>query len=291
MNRKILRLHQSTHQNIEQCISDLKKNPDLKFLILNNCDFLTDEILDYVPNSCSSLDISLSSNNHDSITNTAINKCLIRLKDLEFLNLSGRNNLDDSIFKILPKTLKSIVLPGKNAENVTERALKYLKKLPNLRFLYLNESSFSIDICLHMQSLVHLDLSFNESITDSVFQLIPKNNNLRSLNLHGCTKLTDFSLFSIANKCKKLERFYISDCDNITNNGVEAIILKCEKLTCLTLSKCGKISDNVFFHTIKELNHLQKLNLIGCNNVSSEVLALLRKSKPLLQTYSNEATS
>jgi len=290
MNRKILRLHQSTHININDCISDLRKNPDLKFLIINNCSFLTDRVLDFIPNSCTSLDISLSANDQDNITNCAIDRCLRKLKGLEYLNLSGRNTLDNNIFKILPKTLKSIVLPGKNALKITSQALIFLKKLPNLRFLYLNESSFPIlDNCLFIQSLVHLDLSFSENITDSIFQMMPKNNNIKSLNMHGCIELTDFSLFSIAKKCKMLERFYISDCDNITNNGVEAI-MKCEKLTCLTLSKCGKISDSVFSNTIKELNHLQKLNIIGCDRISHEILALLKKDKPFLQTYSNEAS-
>jgi len=288
MNRNILRLHQSTHKDIDACILDLKKNPDLKFLIINNCNFLTDEILDFIPNSCTSLDMSLSANDQDNITSFAIEKCLRKLKGLEYLNLSGRNDLDDNIFKMLPKTLKSIVLPGKNALKITGKALKFLKKLPNLRFLYLNESSFPIvDNSLFIPSLIHLDLSFNENITDSVFRMMPKNTNIKSLNLHGCTKLTDFSLLAISSKCKKLERFYISDC-NITDNGVEAII-KCEKLKCLTLSKCNKISDSVFSKV--DLNHLQKLNLIGCDKISNEALALLKKDKPFLQTYSNEATS
>ena len=54
-----------------------------------------------------------------------------------------------------------------------------------------------------------------------------KHNNLESLTLSGCQRLTDRGLAIVARRCPNLKRLEIQQCSNITNGGLMDLLTKC----------------------------------------------------------------
>ena len=54
-----------------------------------------------------------------------------------------------------------------------------------------------------------------------------KHNNLDSVDLSGCQRLTDRGLAILARRCPNLTRLEVQGCPNITNGGLMDLLTKC----------------------------------------------------------------
>lgn len=181
------------------------------------------------------------------------------------LDISGSESWS-SYFEFLPKTLKELDLSRtswvseatlkKIAEIVphieilklagntqlTYKSLGELRRLPSLRALDLSECHQLIDnellIVLQVaQQLTSLSLAKCKKLTDQAFyDLARKGSLLEWLDLSG-TALTEGGLVEIGQKCKRLENLSLNDCPKISDRGIRQFLKLSKSLKCLSLKE------------------------------------------------------
>jgi len=73
----------------------------------------------------------------------------------------------------------------------------------------------------------------------TVMRLLARNSSkhaTQSLNLNGCSRLTDRGLAIIARTCPHLKKLEVQNCVNITNGGLMDLASKCHKIDHLDIS-------------------------------------------------------
>jgi tRNA U38,U39,U40 pseudouridine synthase TruA len=137
-------------------------------------------------------------------------------------------------------------------------------------------------------SVESLDYSDNDSITDiHLAVLLAYCPQLQSLNLSGCSKITDAGVTALS-QCAQLQSLNLTNCDKITDAGVTALS-HFTQLQSLNLSFCSKITD-AGVAALSQCTQLQSLNLTYCNEITDAGVTALSRSTQLqsLNLYSCE---
>ncbi|KAI3503477.1 hypothetical protein L1887_31920 [Cichorium endivia] len=93
------------------------------------------------------------------------------------------------------------------------------------------QTGFLVDLAQNLRNIKTLDLSYNHMLLDKEFaSMISSYNNLRTLKLRGCSRLTNASLISLCKNCKHLESIDMVYCHGIQVEGVEFVILNSPEL-------------------------------------------------------------
>ena len=121
------------------------------------------------------------------------------------VNLSGRKDLDNSQLKKLKKAANQIMRLNLAASNITDELLTFVKDLPHLAFLHLE----------------------NTAITDKGLQHLKDKAFLEYLNLYG-TQVTDAGLDHLGN-LPELRQLYLWQ-TNVTSQGVSQLAEKIPEL-------------------------------------------------------------
>jgi len=144
----------------------------------------------------------------------------------------------------------------------------------NLRSLTIYECDNITDTSINeiarsCNNLQLFDIS-SDNITDSSLIAIARNcnNNIRSLSIWNCNKLTDITMFEIAKNCTQLQTLGIIYCHNITDSSMIEIARSCNNLRSLTISGYGNITDATMIEISKYCNNLQSLSIWNCNNIT-----------------------
>jgi hypothetical protein len=199
----------------------------------------------------------------------------------------------------LSLTFRSANLPQQNLSHITN-TIQQLSKLLSLsldlgREQDLNEKNMeeiAISIA-SLRSLTSLNLSLNghQNLKDEAIIVLAKNlksvqlKSLR-LNLAGVKKITDSSLFALADtilgwSALKSCKLDISSCNKIKEDGIVRLFISIGELKQLTelelaAGKCNitSISIELLGVSLRKLDNLAKLNisLCGCNEITDQDL-------------------
>ncbi len=145
-------------------------------------------------------------------------KELQRFKKLAWLSLANTQITDGGIELLLPlKGLHRLNLQG--CEGITNRVIPLLKQFPHLEYLHLSSTNVTRDGVLQLKEhkFLRLGLSGLDLTDDDVIAF----KKVHRLNLSGCKKITDKTLFHFAKK-KVLKEIDISRCPLVTFEGIQA---------------------------------------------------------------------
>jgi len=225
--------------------------------------------------------------------------CLIKIKNLESLNLNAWLNLTDENLSQLAtlKNLKSLSLVDCN--NLKDIA--FLANLTNLESLVLPDPSHLIDItpleaCKKLKKIIcsvddrifELLTSFTNlqelgalrgTITDNAFKNIIKLTKLHTLKLSDIHSIHDLSPLKELTTLKNLE---LRHCVEVANLEPLAAMTRLESLN---LQECEAIQD---FSPLAQLTNLQSLNLEYSKIKDISPLATLTKLQSLHLRYCSQ---
>lgn len=132
------------------------------------------------------------------------------------------------------------------------------------RFRSVSESS-----CTYMGRLRSIDLSGCSNITDTAVKEVARcSPGLMSINLSGCVKITDEAVRALANNCRKLAFVNLCWCCEITDASLEALSQLCLDLCDLNASWTG-VSDGGLGSLALHARNLKFLHL-GCNTLITD---------------------
>ncbi|KOC61380.1 Tonsoku-like protein [Habropoda laboriosa] len=192
-----------------------------------------------------------------------LSNCLLRLSNLQELCLQGCDIDSQCLSQLekLPSQLKFLDLSynplGTMGQEILCKLLAPLTQLQtlNLRYCQLNNFRF----LMNNNSLVNLDISWNQFIDDGLFTTLQRQ--LLNLNLSNTVSNGDFNLVK-----------------NILNETNSSFV----NLECLELAFC-KLSDVDIENILSRVSNLSKVVLRGNKRVGVKSLNLLLKHTPTLR--------
>ncbi|MGD2169441.1 MAG: hypothetical protein PVI40_04285 [Chlamydiota bacterium] len=262
----------------KKAVSSFHAIKNLKFLYLKDCEAITDEIVSAIPQGCLTIDLSIfDANKSDRLTNEGLAKLLNSCSKLKEVHLYGRKHLSDAVFLQFTSSIQSVVFPGKNGSQLTQKSLLYLsEKCPYLQSLKMGSSPFKIDAFPALKALHVLDLSFCK-ISPKLF--IPKMEKLTSFYLKAVGVISDELVTSLVKSCPNLKNLFLSFND-ISDQQVEFLTKNLPFLSVLDLSRSQKITDKSL-EIISQSKQLKKVNILGSPLSTSCIKALVKKRPDL----------
>ena len=104
---------------------------------------------------------------------------------------------------------------------------------------------------------------------------------MKHINFRGCTLLSTLSLKAIAN-FDNLETLNLSGCTKLTLGGARAIGKTCRNISCLSLASCGEcIGDALLEALVRHLAALDTVNLSLCPKIGEKSLKALSRCERL----------
>lgn len=218
-----------------------------------------------------------------------------KLPNLTSIYLDGPFLISKDIWTVFFETVGSKLreLTIKNTHRVDEETIAFiLENCPNLTHLALSRLSTLTDaapiyLLSELKNLRYLELSTNgdekssdDIVTDDAMVAILQSvgHQLVSLNLDGCTSLTDNTLSEIRQTCSKLENLSLKSVEDITNQGVYDLFHNWTAnsgLLSLSLQRCINVEDTALRAIVDHSKHsLVELDL---NSVGLLTKASLRK--------------
>lgn len=185
--------------------------------------------------------------------------------ELEYLGLQDCQRLSDEALKHISigcTRLERINLSF--CVNITDSGLKYLAKMPSLRELNLRACDNVSDVGMAYLAdggapLSLLDISFCEKMSDQALGFISHGlYHLRTLSISNCN-IGDEGLIKIAKTLYELETLHMGQCSRITDNSLYIIADSLKNLKTIDLYGCIKITA-VGLERILKLPKLQDLN-------------------------------
>ncbi|KAJ0982732.1 hypothetical protein J5N97_010987 [Dioscorea zingiberensis] len=119
------------------------------------------------------------------------------------------------------------------------------------------------------QNVKKISLEFARDIEDEHLILLKSKvmeslQNLESLNLNGCQKISDKGVEAVTSCCPNLKAFSIYWNVRITDFGIKQLIKNCRQIVDLNLSGCKNISDQSLQMIADSYQELNVLNLTRC---------------------------
>jgi hypothetical protein len=94
----------------------------------------------------------------------------------------------------------------------------------------------------------------------------------------GMCKITDQSLFRLAQCGSALKEISLQWCDRITDEGVKVLVKHCLSLQDVNLKSCGGITDESLQAIGQKCSGLKKLNISWCQDITDEGVKQLSPS-------------
>ncbi|KAL0278974.1 UNVERIFIED_CONTAM: hypothetical protein PYX00_000632 [Menopon gallinae] len=267
--RRGIRRVQSGCYNVTDCgLSHAFVNtlPSLTELDLSLCKQVTDTSLGKIAQYLKNLEV-LELGGCCNVTNTGLNPDFGNGNvALEYLGLQDCQRLSDEALRHVAiglTGLKSINLSF--CVSITDVGLKYLAKMSSLRELNLRACDNITDIGMAFLAergsrITSLDVSFCDKIGDHALLHVSQGLfNLKSLSLNACN-ISDDGIVKIANTLQDLETLNIGQCSKITDKALHTIADSLKQLKCIDLYGCTKIT-TVGLERIMKLPRLTTLNL------------------------------
>jgi len=220
--------------------------------------------------------------------NSAIVASIATIRTLQKLDLESCTQLKDDDLKLIAEgnsLLQELKL--RDCRNLTDQGIEFLAKgAKKLLVLDISWCQLLTDRALealaeHAKTITSLDLSSCREVTDEGVQRVVQELELQFLTISGCVKLTDSTIFEIADSGRwAIQSLDLSYCEKITDTGIKAIAEYCQRLKKLHITSCESLSDLSVVYLALDLPTLEVLSV---DKISLDDLASLSKKFPNLR--------
>ena len=174
-------------------------------------------------------------------------------------------------------SLESLNLSG--CYNLSDFALEsaFIREVPALKVLNLSLCKDVTDsslrrITTNCKNIEVLDLAGCSKITNQSLFFISLLKKVKKLNLRSCRQISDFGIGDLCNISapqtrRSLEDLCLQDCQKLTDESLRHISVGLPNLHKINLSFCVSITDTGL-KSLSKLHTLQDLNLRSCDNIS-----------------------
>ncbi|XP_053320247.1 dynein regulatory complex subunit 6 [Spea bombifrons] len=191
-------------------------------------------------------------------------KAISECKNLQDLNVSECQSLNDESMKIICEGCPALLYLNVSHTNVTNASLRMMSRcLPNLQYV---------------------SLAYSRKFTDKGLQYLGSAkgcHKLIYLDLSGCTQISVEGFRFIAAGCSSLQQLKINDMFTLTDNCILALLEKCQCITSVSLLSSPHLSDAAF-KVLAQGRKLVKLRIEGNNRITDASIKALSKSCPNL---------
>mmetsp|Transcript_22682 Transcript_22682/g.71030 ORF Transcript_22682/g.71030 Transcript_22682/m.71030 type:complete len:229 (-) Transcript_22682:1549-2235(-) len=108
---------------------------------------------------------------------------------------------------------------------------------------------------------------------------------LTSINVWGCSNLTDASIKAIAARCPLLKSLDVSFCKKLTDESIKEIAARCSWLESLNVASCGELTDESIRAIAVGCRSLEALNVGSCRKLTDESIKALAASCSFLKKF------
>ncbi|GAN07518.1 hypothetical protein MAM1_0164d07016 [Mucor ambiguus] len=196
-----------------------------------------------------------------TVTDDQAATVLKHCSQLEYLNMSGCENLTDAVLLTLAS--------AKQTAQTARKAMVglWMSLLRNATDAGINEMIRVERQCKLPKRLRHLDLGFQVTMADKDIQHITSywGESLTHLRLNSIYQLTDDSAISIAHHCPHLILLHLVRCWPINNASLQLLATRCKKLKYVSVSFLSQTNEEGIKHLIQSLPELTWLDITGCN--------------------------
>lgn len=159
----------------------------------------------------------------ESLTFDPVTRAL-RNQSLVFLDLSFCTAVDDEAVELLAERCAQLVtLRLTGCSKLTDGGIAHIAK----------------KIC----GCQKLSLAHCLRLSDAATEVLVKTLWLEELNLSNCSRITDRSLFALAERAPGLVDLRLRWCVQVSSAGIEALAKRCNVLAHLDVSACDNVSD------------------------------------------------
>ncbi len=167
-------------------------------------------------------------------------------------------------------------------EEITDKSISQLHRLPNLQKIDLSLCNQTTDISLFTLSLLprlhFLNLSWCYSVTDNGLKRLGQCKSLESILLWSCEEITDEGVEALA-VLPKLRILELPVFAHITDRAIFALSQNATRLEALRLDHLEEISDEGIV-SLSRLSGLRKLLVEACPKVTPEAISVLQEDLP-----------
>ncbi|XP_044000959.1 uncharacterized protein LOC122847388 [Aphidius gifuensis] len=245
------------HLDIPYGLYDVNKIPSKNWINFQNLEYLgfycniTPDLANTIVKYCKNLKHLRIHNPHRIMNDTALKK-LTELENLECLLLVGDVKI----------TEESIIAISNNCKKLKRLEMPHFIIVPSIVGDPLSSPSV-LDELSKLQYLEHLNLSIAKNIEDSTVIAITNNcKNLKSLDIGGCTAVTETALVALTN-LENLQKLNIGFLDIS-----DSFIIKLKGLKKLNCLDCKKLTDAGIIQLIKNNPDLEDIGLSYVDNIT-----------------------
>ncbi len=265
------------NSSLENCQAIIRLCPNLKELMLSQCDEVNDNFIEEVAKKLPKLTY-LKLEGCYQLTDASIKEVLAKLANLTHLKLRHCLNLTGDFIQVVAKELPNLIhLDLKGCQSLTDNFIQEMaEKLINLTYLNLRGCCKLTDISIkkiaeRLQNLTHLNLKGCKQLTDdSITKVAEKLVHLTHLGLWQCEQLTDTSIRKVAEKLQNLIYLDLRECYNLTDDSIKEVAKKLPHLIRLGLCECKKLTDISIKEVAEKLHNLTHLDLRGCKEITDD---------------------
>lgn len=241
------------------------------------------------------------------VDKTALHYFLHRNPRLEFINVSGLSSVSNSAMRIIAQScpyLETLIVSW--CSNVDTKGLRRvveschrLKELRAGEIRGFDDEGFMAELfkrntlerlVVHRtditdQSLKVLIHGFDPEVDLLTDRPIVPPRNLKHLDLHQCSALTDDGVCILAHNLPLLRGLQLSQCPELTDDSIVPVIQTTPLLTHLDLEELENLTNNTLIELSKSpcVDTLEHLNVSSCENLGdSGMLPVLRNCAGLL---------
>ncbi|XP_028056412.1 F-box protein At3g58530 isoform X2 [Camellia sinensis] len=168
-----------------------------------------------------------------------------------------------------------------------------------LDFRELNNAGDRLVSALSLSRYNHvkqINLEFAQDIEDKHLDILGSKcsdslQNLESLNLNGCQKISDKGIEAITTVCFNLKVFSIYWNVRVSDIGIKHLVKNCKRIVNLNLSGCKNITDKSLQLLADNYQYLESLNLTRCIKITDGGLCQILLKCSSLQSLNLYALS
>ena len=190
----------------------------IRILEFKQCKHITNQLMEFISLCCTQLEF-LAIKDCINITDAGVLGIVQRCSDIQVFQLNGASVTKLGVCSISEYCYKLKVLVISDCKKI------YCEDLG--------------DVSKTFKKLKYLDISSNwERISDKGIQLLAKNYSLLEyLNISELSHISDIALFALADYCRNLVSLNIQGCSGVTQKGITYVIDKCVMITEIYLQR------------------------------------------------------
>jgi hypothetical protein len=171
----------------------------------------------------------------------------------------------------------------------SQMIVKVARRSRRLKALYLAQWMGSFppehmaEIAARCPDLETLDLSFSDINDALVIAAVSGMHKLKTVNLSGCSGITNASLMALSSHCPHIVKATFSSCNQITDEGLVSFSQGCSLIEDLNLSRVNRITDIGIKAIANGCKFIKSLDVSFCDLIIDESIKLFAQKSSLLQ--------